>query len=147
MPFPVSSFTHPAPGSQLADTRPPSALTRPQSAPASETREAFQDFVAGTFYGQMLKALRSTQDKPKYLHGGRAEDMFRAQLDQQISEQLARDHGAALADPLFQSFARPRVATRARPMSPTAAAATPAAPAETAPATGTARAESPASIR
>ena len=70
------------------------------------TKEAFQDFVAGTFYKQMLKSLRQSHDKPAYFHGGQAEEMFRSQLDQQVAEDLARTQGAAFADPLYDSFQR-----------------------------------------
>ena len=52
----------------------------------------------------MLKSLRSAEQKPAYFHGGRAEEIFRGQLDQNIAEDLARDHGAAFSDPLFQVF-------------------------------------------
>ena len=53
----------------------------------------------------MLKALRQTQGQPAYFHGGQAEQIFQSQLDQQVAEDLARDHGAAFAEPLFSSFA------------------------------------------
>ncbi|MDF1743291.1 MAG: hypothetical protein P1V19_06320, partial [Gimesia sp.] len=35
-----------------------------------ELKEAFQKFVAGTFYKQMFKAMREGQNKPAYFHGG-----------------------------------------------------------------------------
>lgn len=89
----------------------PSSLTQSQKANQSqkaspELREAFQDFVAGTFYKQMFKALRSGQNKPAYFHGGQAEEMFQAHLDQQISEDLAKGQGSAFSDTLFSSFAQ-----------------------------------------
>lgn len=71
-----------------------------------ELKEAFQKFVAGTFYKQMFKAMREGQNKPAYFHGGQAEEMFQAQLDQQISEDLATGAGSSLADTLFSSFSR-----------------------------------------
>ncbi|QDT40854.1 flagellar rod assembly protein/muramidase FlgJ [Gimesia alba] len=71
-----------------------------------ELKEAFQDFVAGTFYKQMFKSLRSAQNKPAYFHGGQAEEMFQAQLDQQISEDLAKGQGSAFSDTLFSAFSR-----------------------------------------
>ena len=40
----------------------------------SEVKKVFQDFVAGTFYGEMMKAMHSTHDKPAYMHGGQAEE-------------------------------------------------------------------------
>jgi len=67
-------------------------------------KQAFQDFVAGTFYKQMLKSLRKTQRPAAYFNGGQAEKIFQGQMDQQIAENLAHDHGAAFADPLFQTF-------------------------------------------
>lgn len=83
----------------------PSELQQPgQSSP--ELKEAFQKFVAGTFYQQMFKALRSAQGKPAYFHGGQAEEMFQSQLDQQISEDLASQEGNAFSDTLFSSFSR-----------------------------------------
>jgi peptidoglycan hydrolase FlgJ len=71
-----------------------------------EVRGKFQDFVAGTFYKTMLKAMRDTQRPPKYFHGGQAEQIFQGQFDQQIAEQMAREHGARFADPLFAAYAR-----------------------------------------
>lgn len=68
------------------------------------TKEAFQDFVAGTFYKQMLKSLRKTHDKAPYFHGGQAEEVFQGQLDQQIAEDLARSEGAPFSDALYRVF-------------------------------------------
>jgi Rod binding domain-containing protein len=79
---------------------------RPPKLSQPDARETFQDFVAGTFYKQMLKALRKTHDKPAYFHGGQAEEAFRGQLDQQIAEDLARTTGAAFSDELFTAFIR-----------------------------------------
>lgn len=91
--------------SPIAEVLSPAPSARP-SQEDLKTREAFQEFVAGTFYGQMLKALRSTQSKPAYFHGGAAEDVFQAQFDQQIAGDLAREHGAQFAGPLFNAFIR-----------------------------------------
>ena len=67
-------------------------------------REVFQDFTAGQFYGQMLKALRSTQGEAAYFHGGTAEEIFQGQMDQLIAEDLARHHGAQFSEPMFRLF-------------------------------------------
>ena len=71
-----------------------------------QVREKFQEFVSGTFYKQMLKALRSTQGKPAYFHGGQAEEMFQGQMDQYVTDDLARNQGKTFADPLFSVYAR-----------------------------------------
>ncbi len=86
-------------------------IGKPQPADAAAEKEtalrsAFQKFVAGTFYKQMFKAMRKTQGKPAFFHGGRAEEIFRAQMDQELSEQLAEQPGNMFSETLFQSFAR-----------------------------------------
>ena len=83
------------------------SLLATDSAPDPErlkVREAFQDFVAGTFYMQMLKSMRKMHGKAAYFHGGQAEQIFQGQLDQQIAEDLARNQGSAFSDPLFAAF-------------------------------------------
>jgi Rod binding domain-containing protein len=69
-------------------------------------KQAFTDFVAGTFYQTMMKSLRKLHDKPAYLHGGQAEEFFQAQLDQTVAADLARQHGDRLAEPLWSAFQR-----------------------------------------
>lgn len=69
-----------------------------------QLKEKFQEFVAGTFYAQMLKALHETHDKPAYFHGGQAEEIFQGQMDQQVATELSKSHGAAFSDPLFVTF-------------------------------------------
>ena len=78
---------------------PVSQLTEKAAKPDSSmtTKEAFQKFVASTFYKQMLKALRSTQQTVQYMDGGQAEQAFRSQLDQE-------NHGAAFSDSLYDRF-------------------------------------------
>jgi Rod binding domain-containing protein len=71
-------------------------------------REAFQKLVAGTFYKEMLKALRSTEKELPYIGGGQAEKVFRSQMDQQLAENFAMSHGAPLVDSLYEAFARGR---------------------------------------
>ncbi|MFQ5732943.1 MAG: rod-binding protein [Planctomycetaceae bacterium] len=73
---------------------------------ATELRDAFQKFVAGTFYKQMFKAMRKTVGKSAYFHGGQAEEIFRSQMDQEVAEQLAEQRGNSFSETLFRSFAR-----------------------------------------
>ena len=91
-------------GSLAAQQMPLSAPVQPPPERDLRLRETFQDFVAGTFYAQMLKSLRKTHGKPAYFHGGQAEEVFQGQLDQQVAEDLARSAGGAFADPLFEAF-------------------------------------------
>lgn len=78
------------------------------AAAAPEVREAFQQFVGETFFGQMLSAMRKTVGKPAYFHGGRGEEVFQGQLDQMLGEQLAKASAADFADPMFELFALQR---------------------------------------
>jgi Rod binding domain-containing protein len=70
--------------------------------PNDELRQAFTQFVGEAFYGQMIKAMRSTCGKPAYFHGGRGEEVFRAQLDQTMAEHMTEATADRFADPLFQ---------------------------------------------
>ncbi|MEX2185514.1 MAG: rod-binding protein [Pirellulales bacterium] len=81
-----------------------SAGNSAQQAKQSKTREAFDSFVGETFYGQMLKALRSTVDKPAYFHGGRAEEVFQTQLDQMLSENMSKANAHSFTGPMFEQF-------------------------------------------
>lgn len=67
-------------------------------------REKFQSFVAGTFYRQLLESMRKTVQETKLVHGGRAEEIFRAQLDQNLSERLADSHGSELSGKMYEQF-------------------------------------------
>jgi Rod binding domain-containing protein len=72
------------------------------AAAARDVRDAYRKFVGATFYGQMLKAMRSTVGKPAYFHGGQAEEAFRGQLDQHLADRLTEASADQLADPMFR---------------------------------------------
>ena len=75
-----------------------------------ELKEAFQDFVGQTFFGEMIKAFRSTQQPSKYFHGGRAEEIFQGQFDQVLTEKLSEASADKIADPLYELFMMKRSA-------------------------------------
>ncbi|MCG8587117.1 MAG: rod-binding protein [Pirellulales bacterium] len=74
----------------------------------TELRDAFQEFVGKTFYGQLLKSMRKTVGKPAYFHGGRGEEVFRSQLDQLVVERITETSAAPLADSLYDLSALSR---------------------------------------
>ncbi len=88
----------------------PDQLKTPQSndGPAeveqTELREAFDSFVGQTFYGQMLKAMRQSVEKPAYFHGGRAEEVFQGQLDQMLAEEMTEASAEQFTGPMFELF-------------------------------------------
>ena len=83
-----------------ASPKPPS----PNDGGDEQVREAFQSFVGQTLFGQLLKAMRKTLDKPAYLHGGRAEEIFQQQLDQVLAEKIAETSADEFSEPMFELF-------------------------------------------
>ncbi len=73
-----------------------------QVAEAHEVQETFRQFVGEAFFGQLLKAMRSTQGKPAYFHGGQTEEVFRGQLDQALAEEMTEASADQIADPMFR---------------------------------------------
>ena len=71
---------------------------------ADDLKEAFQDFVGQTFFGEMIKAFRTTQQPSKYFHGGRAEEIFQGQFDQVLTEKLSDASSDKIADPMYELF-------------------------------------------
>jgi Rod binding domain-containing protein len=69
---------------------------------SGELREKFTQFVGEAFFGQMLKAMRSTVGKPAYFYGGHAEEVFQGQLDQTMSESLTKASASKFAEPMFE---------------------------------------------
>src|SRR3954468_9215584 len=69
---------------------------------SDEVREKFTQFVGESFFGQMMKAMRSTVGKPAYFYGGRAEEVFLCQLDQTMEQHLTKASASKFADPMFE---------------------------------------------
>jgi len=88
--------------------RPVAPPTSQGIAENAEYREAFGQFVGKVFFGQMLKAMRKTVDKPAYFHGGRAEEMFQQQLDQVMADKLGESSSERFAEPMFDLMTLPR---------------------------------------
>ena len=80
-----------------------SAVNQPKSVEeAQELHDTFSNFIGETFYGQMIKSMRSTVDKPAYFHGGKGEEVFQSQLDQQLAQEWAAESGDRFAEPMFK---------------------------------------------
>lgn len=85
---------------QMAGAAAPNA---PSAEQLSE-REAFDRFVGGTFYRQMLGAMQKTVHKPAYFHGGQAEEMFRGQLNEILADKMAEATADQFTGPMFELF-------------------------------------------
>ena len=67
-----------------------------------EFRNVFHQFVGQTLYGQMLKSMRQTQEKPAYFHGGRVEEIFQEQLDNVLVDQMTAATPHSFSETMFQ---------------------------------------------
>lgn len=87
--------------------RPGVASAEEQLDSAKQLKDAYTDFVGKTFFGQMMKAMRSTVGKPAYFHGGQGEEVFRSQLDQQMADHMSAASADQITEPMFrQQFPR-----------------------------------------
>ncbi len=68
---------------------------------ARALEKAYTDFIGKTFFGQMMKAMRSTVDKPAYFHGGQGEEVFNSQLDQQLADSMSEASAPQISQPMF----------------------------------------------
>ncbi len=73
-----------------------------------ELHKAFTDFVGQTFFGELVKQMRATVDKPAFFHGGMGEDIFQTQLDQIMVERMTDASAATFSDPMYQLLMAPR---------------------------------------
>ena len=73
----------------------------PEFGSTDELKEKFTQFVGETFFGQMIKSMRTTVGQPAYFHGGRAEEAFQGQLDQKLAEHMTKATASTFAEPLF----------------------------------------------
>jgi peptidoglycan hydrolase FlgJ len=72
-----------------------------QAAKNEKLHSAFTQFVGQTFYGQMIKSMRSTVGHAAYFNGGQAEKAFQGQLDQTLAEQMTKASADRFAEPMF----------------------------------------------
>jgi Rod binding domain-containing protein len=71
-------------------------------ADAQKLKDVYTEFVGKTFFGQLMKSMRSIVGKPAYFHGGQAEEVFGAQLDQQMAEHMSKASASQIAEPMFR---------------------------------------------
>ena len=62
--------------------------------------QAAEEMVGVTFFGEMLKIARNSKLKGEFGHGGRGEEIFGGQLDQE----LARRAGAGVKNSLSEAI-------------------------------------------
>jgi hypothetical protein len=67
-----------------------------------QLREAVDEVVGITFYGQMFKMARNDPLKGQYGHGGRGEEVFGAQLDMELARLASRRTASGLNEAIFR---------------------------------------------
>lgn len=70
----------------------------------SATREAFDKFVGGTFYRQMLSEMQKSVGKPAFMHGGQAEETFRSELNSHLADKMAESSAQDFTGSMFELF-------------------------------------------
>ena len=91
-------------GSTAEDSIPAASDSAASDTGSDDLKEAFQDFVGQTFFGEMIKSFRTTQQPSKYFHGGRAEEIFQGQFDQVLTEKLSDASAEKISDPMYELF-------------------------------------------
>ena len=87
-------------------------LSATQAATVSPTqrrqmlRQAVQEVVGSVFLAPMLKMARENPLKGKYMHGGRGEDIFGAQLDMELARRASHRVQGGLTEALIKRFDR-----------------------------------------
>lgn len=101
-----TSFRMGAPAWEMLTERPSEApkFNQDPTWGSEELRDKFNDFVAGSFFKSMLESMRKTVGKSQLIHGGRAEEIFRAQLDNTLVERMANQSGGGFSEKLFEQF-------------------------------------------
>jgi Rod binding domain-containing protein len=74
-------------------------------------QQAVQEVVGSVFFAPMLKMARENPLKGKYMHGGRGEDIFGAQLDMELARRASHRVQGGLTDALVKRFDRTSAST------------------------------------
>lgn len=69
-------------------------------------RAACQELVGQTFFGEMLKIARNAKLKGTIGHGGRGEEMFGAQLDQELAKRVGSGMKNSLSDAIYDRLVK-----------------------------------------
>ena len=69
-----------------------------------DLREAFDDFIGQTFFGQILAQMRKSVAENPYFGGGPGQAAFQGQLDTVLVERIADAAGESFSEPLWRNF-------------------------------------------
>ena len=87
--------------SAIADTSQTAQASSPPET-HEELRDTIGEVVGSVFFGTLLKSMRDSELKGPYGHGGRAEEVFGAQLDAIFAGNAGKAANTGLADALYK---------------------------------------------
>jgi hypothetical protein len=90
--------------STVGTVNPVTAAADPVSRRVDELRGAADRIVGSVFYGSLLKMQRESALNSPFGHGGRGEEVFRAQLDQVFAERAGQAGGFSLSDSIVAQY-------------------------------------------
>jgi hypothetical protein len=68
--------------------------------------QAAEEMVGVTFFGEMLKMARSSKLKGTFGHGGRGEEVFGAQLDQELARKAGSGMNNSLSEAIYNRLVK-----------------------------------------
>jgi len=74
-------------------------------------RRAVQEVVGSVFFAPMLKMARANPLKGEYMHGGKGEDIFGAQLDMELARLASHRVQGGLTEALLRRLDRTSAST------------------------------------
>jgi hypothetical protein len=69
-------------------------------------KQAVDEVVGVTFFGEMLRIARNNPLKSTIGHGGHGEDVFKPQLDMEFARRMGHSVRSGLSDALYNRLAR-----------------------------------------
>ncbi len=69
-------------------------------------RQAADEMVGVTFFGEMLKMARNARIKGEFGHGGRGEEVFGAQLDQELARRAGQGMKNGLSEAIYRRLVK-----------------------------------------
>lgn len=83
---------------------PTSKASSIEAADLQRLRDTAGEAMGNVFFGTMLSAMRSTTLKGEYGHGGRGEEVFSAQLDGILAQQMGKSSQLDLGELVFKAY-------------------------------------------
>jgi hypothetical protein len=123
------------------------ASAQGENAQGTELRQRLGEFVGNVFYGTLIRQMQESKLKGPFLHGGRGEEVFQAQLGMELAKRLGRAPNDPVTNRLYEAMTKRGPQGKGAPekgvregilapeiLAPAAAIRAPAAPAIPAPA-------------